>query len=64
MYWNVSGNVKKIILVGDYAEGNDSGNIEIFLIGKDLNMDYISQLELKIEKLIKKKVSFIWPPNF
>ena len=52
------GNVNKIILVGDYAEGNDSGNIEVFLIGKDLNMDYISQLEEKIEKLIKRKVSF------
>ena len=32
------------------------GNIEIFLIGKDLNMDYISQLEEKIEKLIKEKL--------
>ena len=38
------GNVKKIVLVGDYAEGNDTGNIEVFLIGKDLNMSYISQL--------------------
>ena len=52
------GNVKKIILIGDYAEGYDSGNIEVFLIGDDLNFNYISQLEEKIEKLIKRKVSF------
>ena len=45
------GNVEEIILVGDYANGNDSGRIEIFLVGKDLNMEYISQLESKIEKL-------------
>ena len=58
------GSVQKIILVGDYAEGNDTGNIEVFLIGNDLNMDYISQLEDRIEKLIKRNVSFIWPLNF
>ena len=33
------GNVKKIILVGDYANGQDTGRIEIFLVGKNLNMD-------------------------
>tara|TARA_X000000950_G_scaffold56956_1_gene68511 strand:- start:329 stop:838 length:510 start_codon:yes stop_codon:yes gene_type:complete len=58
------GNVKKIILVGDYAEGNDTGNIEVFLIGEDLNMSYISQLEEKIEKLIKRKVSFYLASKF
>ncbi len=52
------GNVDQIILIGDYAKGNDSGLIEVFLIGKDLNMEYISQLENKIEDLIGRKVSF------
>ena len=33
------GAVKEIILVGDYVHGNDSGKIEIFLIGEQLNMD-------------------------
>ncbi len=58
------GNVTRIILVGDYAEGNDTGNIEIFLIGNELNMGYISQLEQKIEKLIKRKVSFYLASKF
>ena len=58
------GNVIKIILVGDYAEGNDTGNIEVFLIGNDLNMNYISQLEDKIEKLIGRKVSFYLATKF
>tara|TARA_B100001057_G_scaffold499798_1_gene611854 strand:- start:18611 stop:19120 length:510 start_codon:yes stop_codon:yes gene_type:complete len=52
------GNVKKIILVGDYARGIDSGLIEVFLVGKSLNTEYISNLEEKIEKLINRKVSF------
>ena len=49
------GSVQEIILVGDYVHGNDSGKIEIFLIGEQLNMDYIAQLEEKIEKLINIK---------
>ena len=52
------GNVEFITLVGDYAKGVDSGNIEVFLVGKDLNFNYIAQLENKIEKLIGRKVSF------
>ena len=58
------GNVEKIILVGDYAQGNDTGNIEVFLIGKDLNTDYINHLEEKIEKLINRKVSFYLASKF
>ena len=46
------GNVKKIILIEDYAKGIDSKNIEVVLVGQYLNFEYISQLEQKIEKLI------------
>ena len=58
------GDVKQIILVGDYAKGNDSGKIEVFLIGQKLNMDYITQLEEKIEKLIKRRVNFYLASKF
>ena len=58
------GNVDKIILIGDYAKGNDSGFIEIFLIGQGLNMDYITQLENKIEKLIGRNISFYLASKF
>ena len=54
----------EIILVGDYARGNDSGLIEVFLIGKELNMEYIAQLEEKIENLIGRKVSFYLASKF
>jgi len=58
------GNVRQILLVGDYAEGKDTGNIEIFLIGKSLDMNYINQLEPKIEKIIDRKVSFYLSSKF
>ena len=58
------GNLDQIILIGDYAKGNDSGLIEVFLIGRDLNMEYITQLEDKIEDLIGRKVSFYLASRF
>ena len=58
------GNINQILLVGDYAEGKDTGNIEIFLIGEDLDMNYINQLEPKIEKIIDRKVSFYLSSKF
>lgn len=58
------GNIEEIILVGDYARGNDSGLIEVFLIGKELNMEYIAKIEDKIEDLISRKVSFYLASRF
>ena len=52
------GSVKKILLVGDYAKGMDSGNIEVILIGDQLNTEYIEGLEKKIQDIIERKVSF------
>ena len=58
------GHVKEIILVGDYAKGIDSGKIEVFLIGNSLDMEYIAQLEEKIEDLINRKISFYLANKF
>jgi len=58
------GTIEKIILIGDYAKGIDSGNIEVILTGKDLDMEYISNIENKIEKLINRKVTFYLSSKF
>ena len=52
------GPVEKILLIGDYAEGHDSGTIDVVLIGKTLNTEYIETLEQKIEDVIDRKVNF------
>ena len=52
------GDVKKILILGDYAKGIDSGNIEILIVGVKLNEDYLNEITPKIEKKIKRKVSF------
>jgi len=58
------GDVKKIVVIGDYANGNDTGTIEVVLVGHDLNSDYIFKLAGKIENEIKRKVNFTILPAF
>ena len=52
------GKVQQIILLGDYANGIDSGVIEVLIIGEELNLSYIDQLSAKIETEIKRNVLF------
>lgn len=52
------GDVRKIIVIGDYANGTDSGLIEVVVLGNELNIEYIDKLADKIESQIKRKVQF------
>jgi len=58
------GDVKKVIIVGDYAKGDDSGNIEAVIVGDKLNCEYIDQLAVRIESEIKRKISFVLTSDF
>ena len=53
------GDVDKIALTGEYAKGIDSGNIEIIINGKDVNIDYLENIKPKIKKKIGRSVSFL-----
>lgn len=53
------GVVEQIWLVGDYAEGRDTGTIEVVIVGTDLNQTYIHQLAPKIASEIGKQVVLI-----
>ena len=52
------GEVKKIMILGDYAEGIDSGHIEILIVGENISEKYLKEITPKIEKKINRKVSF------
>jgi predicted transcriptional regulator len=56
--YNRIGGVKKIMILGDYAKGIDSGLIEILIVGDNINKDYLDEIAPKIEKKINRKVSF------
>ena len=53
------GSVEEIYLLGDLAKGIPSDQIDIMIVGKILNLEYISDLEKKLEKILNKKVIII-----
>ncbi|WP_186758621.1 winged helix-turn-helix domain-containing protein [Echinicola salinicaeni] len=52
------GDVNKVILTGDYANGLDTGTIDIVIQGNALNEEYLDSLGNRIADLINRKVSF------
>ena len=53
------GEIEKIILLGDYAKGIDSGIIEVLIVGKKISRDYLDNIQPKIEKEINRKINFM-----
>tara|TARA_B100001093_G_C26660719_1_gene941643 strand:- start:212 stop:721 length:510 start_codon:yes stop_codon:yes gene_type:complete len=53
------GEINQIYLLGDYANGIDSQQIDILITGLKLNLNYIIELENKLEKILNKKVVII-----
>ena len=56
--YNNIGDIRKVILLGDYALGVDSGLIEVLIVGENINKKYLDEISPKIEKKIKRKVNF------
>ena len=53
------GDVDKIALTGEYADGIDSGNIEIIINGSKVNNEYLKNIKSKIKKKIGREVTFL-----
>lgn len=52
------GDVQQVVLTGDYADGRDTGTIEVSIVGQTLNESYLAQLAVKIEENIGRRVQF------
>lgn len=52
------GRLKEAYLIGDYAEGKDSGIIDIVLIG-EIDQNYLIQLIKKGEEILERKIRYI-----
>ncbi|MCH7407329.1 winged helix-turn-helix domain-containing protein [Belliella aquatica] len=50
------GPVQKAYIIGDYAMGIDSGEIEILLIGQNLDLEYLDFLRDKTYEKLQRKV--------
>jgi hypothetical protein len=52
------GEVERVYLTGAFAKGQESPNIEILLIGGNLDQDYLEKLINKASKLIKRNIIY------
>jgi len=53
------GDLEAAYVTGDFARGHDSGIIDLVLVGKNLDEDYIATLVSKALKLIDRKIRYI-----
>lgn len=53
------GDLDRVFLQGDFAEGRDNGTINFIFVGENLDSDYLFRLVGKAEKLIKRKVDYL-----
>lgn len=52
------GNLERAYLIDDYAEGKDTGIIDILLIG-NIDQHHLNDLIRKTEKYVKRKIRFL-----
>jgi len=52
-----TGDVHQVALLGDYANGIDSGTIEILITGENIDSAYLLQVSGKTEQLLGKNIN-------
>jgi hypothetical protein len=52
------GTINRVFLIGDYAKGIDSGQIDVVIEGDVIDQLYLTQLKPKIENEIQKSITF------
>jgi hypothetical protein len=52
------GTINRVFLIGDYAKGIDSGQIDVVIEGDVIDQLYLAQLKPKIENEIHKSITF------
>lgn len=57
------GKVEAVYLTGDYAQGRDTGIIDLLFIAPQLNLEYLIQLIEKMETKINRKIRYVHYPS-
>ena len=53
------GDLERVFLVGEYAEGRDNGIIDLIFVGEKLDTAYLLRLVEKAENVIKRKIRYM-----
>jgi hypothetical protein len=52
------GNIRFVYLLGEFANGRNGNYIDLMIVGKNIDNEYLLRLLDKTEKLIKRKVRY------
>ena len=52
------GNLLSVYLIGDFAQGIDSGEIELILVGDNIDIEYLDRKVHQAEKMVGRKVNY------
>ena len=53
------GDIKSVFIVGDFAKGLDNKIIDLIFVSEKINLNYLTELIQKVEKLIKRKIRYL-----
>ena len=56
---NGLGDIRRVYVTGDYANGKDTGVIDLLFVGNSVDKEYLANLVTKAEKLIKRAISYV-----
>lgn len=54
-----TGDIEKVWVKGDFAQGKDSGVVELIVMGNRINADYFNSLVKRVEDLIKRNIRYV-----
>jgi len=55
---NGLGDIRRVYLTGNYANGIAEGDIELLFIGNDVDDDYLQDLVNKAEKMVRRRIDY------
>ena len=53
------GDINSVFIVGDFAKGLDNKIIDLIFVSEKINLNYLTELIQKVEKLIKRKIRYL-----
>lgn len=54
-----TGDIEKVWVKGDFAQGKDGGVVDLIVMGNCINVEYFNSLIKKVEDLIKRRIHYI-----
>jgi len=52
------GNPSQVYLIGDLAQGIDSPDLNMIIVGQNIDLDYLESLVAKSQKIISRKIGY------